>query len=403
MDKIKANWKKEEKEYLINNYSNKTNKELTKILSRTISAVKNKSYSLKLYKDKDFTFKIRKKRKDINITKEILIELYHKEKISVRRIAKKMNVGKTTIEYYFKKYNIKMRNHSEANKERFKWDLPWIKSASKLKEMGKKCAITWIKKRRLKIRKFEETNKINLKIFLERLYLGKKINLSKIGKNIGFGRVIVSHLLDEYGIHKRPKFEYVSSIKGKDRYQYGKTWEELFGKERALIKKRETSLRLRKLMIKRLQNNEMPFSNTKIELMIKKELEDKNIYFKFQQPMYNLFVCDFILPQYKIVLECDGDYWHANPKIYDRNSSNLSKAQIDKIKRDKIKNEYLTKNGWIIVRFFESEIKEDASKCVDRLLGIINNNLKENYILSKSESTLLKEHKFNTVVIKGYN
>ena len=89
MDKIKANWKKEEKEYLINNYSNKTNKELTKILSRTISAVKNKSYSLKLYKDKDFTFKIRKKRKDINITKEILIELYHKEKISVRRIAKK--------------------------------------------------------------------------------------------------------------------------------------------------------------------------------------------------------------------------------------------------------------------------------------------------------------------------
>src|SRR3989344_1413590 len=107
-----------------------------------------------------------------------------------------------------------------------------------------------------------------------------------------------------------------------------------------------------------------------IELMMKKELENKNIHFKFQQPMYNRFVCDFVLPQYKIVLECDGDYWHVNPKIYDRNSPNL------------------TKKGWKVIRFFESDIKRNISKCIDSLCDIINNNSKGDYLISKSESTL---------------
>ncbi len=401
---MKKPWKKEEEIYIINNYSNKTNKELAKTLNRTVSAVMNKSSSLKLYKDKNFICKVNKRRMDINITRELLIELYHNKKKSIRRIAQKLNIGKTTIEHYFKKYNIKIRDHSEANIERFKWDSPWTKNASKskLKKMVEKCAKTWTKKRISKIKKFEEINKINLKQFLEILYINQKRNLSKIGKDIGFGRVIVSQLLDEYGIDKRPKFEYISLIKSEDRYQYGKTWEELFGKEKALIMKRKISLHSRESIIKRLQNNEMPFSNTKIELMIKKELENKGIYFKFQQPMYNLFVCDFVLPQYKIVLECDGDYWHVNPKIYDRNSPNLSKSQIDKLKRDDFKNKYLIKKGWEVIRFFESDIKEDTPKCINKLFNIINSNSKENHLLSKPENTFSKELEFNKLVTGRY-
>ena len=401
---MKKPWKKEEELYLINNYSKKTNKELAHTLNRTVLSVKNKSNSLKLYKDKDFICKIRKRRTDINITKELLIELYRNKKKSIRRIAQKLNIGKTTIRHYLKKYNIKIRDHSEANRERFKWDSPWTKNAPKykLKNMATKCAKTWAKKRIFKIKKFEEINKINFKQFLEILYINQKRNLSKIGKDIGFGRVIVSQLLDEYGIDKRPKFEYISLIKSEDRYQYGKTWEELFGKEKALIMKRKTSLHSRELIIKRLQSNKMPFSNTKIELMMKKELENKNIHFKFQQPMYNRFVCDFVLPQYKIVLECDGDYWHVNPKIYDRNSPNLPKIQIDRLKRDDFKNKYLIKKGWKVIRFFESDIKRNISKCIDSLCDIINNNSKGDYLISKSESTLSKESKFNKGVIRGY-
>ncbi|MBU2634230.1 MAG: very short patch repair endonuclease [Nanoarchaeota archaeon] len=374
IEKFKKNWDVKEGKYLIDNYNKKTNKEIGKILNRTTSAIANKLHSFKLYKDREFICKIRKKRKDLNIDKELLNKLYYGEKKSIRKIAQEFSVGKTTIEHYFKKYNIKRRNHSEANIERFRWDTPWLKNAPKyiFKKGAEKSAKRWIRKKKNKIKEFEKKNKISFKKFLEVSYLYKKMNLSELGKTIGFGRITVSKLLEEYDIQKRSRFEMMALIKKEDRYQYGKTWEDLFGKKKALIRKKKTSLRSRKLIIKRLQNNEMPFSNTKIELMIKKELKSRNIYFKFQQPLYNLFVCDFVLPQYKIVLECDGDYWHANPDIY--NTKKLDKIQQDHLRRDKFKNKYLEERGWFVLRFFESEIKNNTSRCINKVFNVIHNH-----------------------------
>jgi len=39
-----------------------------------------------------------------------------------------------------------------------------------------------------------------------------------------------------------------------------------------------------------------------------------------------VYSCDFVIPQYHIVVEVDGDYWHSLPK----------RKQLDKIKDDLI-------------------------------------------------------------------
>ena len=53
---------------------------------------------------------------------------------------------------------------------------------------------------------------------------------------------------------------------------------------------------------------------------------------------------DFCLPEYKILIECDGDYWHS----------------FDRAKKNDIqKNKIAIDNGFDILRFTEMEINED--------------------------------------------
>jgi very-short-patch-repair endonuclease len=64
------------------------------------------------------------------------------------------------------------------------------------------------------------------------------------------------------------------------------------------------------------------------------------------------FVADFAFPDHKLVVECDGDYWHNLPHIQ---------------KKDKIKNYYYWKTGWRIVRLWEHEINASSIECAIRV------------------------------------
>jgi very-short-patch-repair endonuclease len=68
---------------------------------------------------------------------------------------------------------------------------------------------------------------------------------------------------------------------------------------------------------------------------------------------------DFINYSKKIVIEIYGDYWHANPKIYNENFYNKNKQMIAKEiwKYDEERKNYIIANGYKFFSFFESEIK----------------------------------------------
>jgi very-short-patch-repair endonuclease len=131
--------------------------------------------------------------------------------------------------------------------------------------------------------------------------------------------------------------EKISKIKKKE-------WENKTDNE-----KRETILRLNNAMIQ----TKKP---TKIEDKIENFLKENEVKY-IKNKRYDLFIFDFYLLEFNFVIECDGDYWHANPLFY--NGKKLTDAQIKNIERDKRKNLLLESNLIDFVRFWEFDIKNN--------------------------------------------
>ena len=96
---------------------------------------------------------------------------------------------------------------------------------------------------------------------------------------------------------------------------------------------------------------------TSIEIKMAEELTSRGIEYIEQYNLGNRFALDFFLPEYGIVVECDGDYWHRLPQ---------------NMKRDKAKNAYIKACGFSLYRFWESEINRDVEACVDVVMAEIN-------------------------------
>ena len=97
----------------------------------------------------------------------------------------------------------------------------------------------------------------------------------------------------------------------------------------------------------------MPNKSTSIERAIKSVLDYLNITYE-EQYIVSGFIADFYLPDYNLIIECDGDYWHNRP---------------EQIIKDKRKNAVYKRFGYSLLRLWEHDIKQDA-------LGLITKNLK---------------------------
>jgi len=361
-------WTKKEVKFLKKYYRKKLDKDLAISLEREIGSIKYMCLKLGLKKDYDFYCKSRKKYKQ-EFTKEIFKKLYTQNKKSIREIASILGLSKNTVDYYLKKYKIKKRNKSEAKKIRDLKYPPWRKglskeSSKKIQEIAIKQKRTCTNKRKKQLKKIEEKFKKPINQLINDFYWKDNLNQEQIAKKLDISRDRIIFLMRQFQISKRLNYKYISSLKGKNHSQYGKKWED-YGVKKAILRKKKFSLRARKNMIQRLKDNKIPFSNTKIEKKIAKELTKRSFPFIHRYPIDKKFVCDFALPIFNIIIEADGDYWHANSKIYDK--ENLDLRQKRNLQRDIFKDKYLKKKGWKIFRFFESEINESVKKCVNKV------------------------------------
>ena len=105
--------------------------------------------------------------------------------------------------------------------------------------------------------------------------------------------------------------------------------------------------RVKQIMIKK---------DTKIELITEKELMLRCIKYQKQVPLEKICIPDFYLPKYRVVIFCDGDYWH-----------NLPHYKI----RDKRINKTLRQKGYKVYRFWEHEIEDSISNCIDKLCAFL--------------------------------
>lgn len=101
---------------------------------------------------------------------------------------------------------------------------------------------------------------------------------------------------------------------------------------------------------------------TSIERRMKIALDAHGIAHEQQYVIYSRttglkrYVCDFAIPEAMLIIECDGNYWHARPKA---------------IASDKRKNKYLHDRGYALLRFTETEINQDVDRCVQVILSYL--------------------------------
>lgn len=119
-----------------------------------------------------------------------------------------------------------------------------------------------------------------------------------------------------------------------------------------------------------------PQKDTSIEVKLRSELSKKNLLNHFKENIAIKNICrpDLVSHKFKLAVFCDGDFWHVNPRFY--NGKILTKVQEANLKRDRRQNDLLQKSGWKVLRFWESDIKENASRCVDEINEIITNGEK---------------------------
>ena len=103
------------------------------------------------------------------------------------------------------------------------------------------------------------------------------------------------------------------------------------------------------------------------ETIIEKWLIDNCVKFEKQKSM-SYFLIDFYIND-KIVIECMGDYWHANPNFY---KTELTLTQIKNKERDTRKMKYLKTNNIPYLFLWEHDIKDNFLYVEKQLLDFIN-------------------------------
>jgi very-short-patch-repair endonuclease len=131
-------------------------------------------------------------------------------------------------------------------------------------------------------------------------------------------------------------------------------WKEDLGEEAAKNRLEEWS---KKVKIPNISKNTLP------ERQFMRVLGELQIHAIQQYPVLG-FVCDFYIPDHNLIVEIDGDFWHANParfSAYDMIGPKKMKAQ-EIWEQDMMKKNALECAGYKVIRYWASELKETTSQ-----------------------------------------
>lgn len=113
--------------------------------------------------------------------------------------------------------------------------------------------------------------------------------------------------------------------------------------------------------------------DTSPEILLRKALWKKGIrYRKNYRKLPG--TPDIVLLRQRIAIFVDGDFWHArnhteNPgEQVVSNREYWTKHLSRNVEHDREVNDELTQSGWLVLRFWESDIRKDLKKVIDEIL-----------------------------------
>ncbi len=109
-----------------------------------------------------------------------------------------------------------------------------------------------------------------------------------------------------------------------------------------------------------------PISKPELEIFNMLKVTHPNITPQFK---VNGKVFDFYLKDYNLLIEFNGDYWHCNPKRYDKDYINKKKNKTAKEiwEYDKHKLYLAEKNGYNTLTIWESDYKNNKNIILEKL------------------------------------
>lgn len=117
----------------------------------------------------------------------------------------------------------------------------------------------------------------------------------------------------------------------------------------------------------------IPSKNTEPELMLRKALWKDNLRYRVNYKKLP-GKPDIVFTKYRVVVFCDGDFWHGHNWAI-RGLSSLDEELagysdfwrtkiLRNIERDAEVNQKLKEKGWTVVRLWESDIRANLENCV---------------------------------------
>lgn len=117
------------------------------------------------------------------------------------------------------------------------------------------------------------------------------------------------------------------------------------------------------------------FGPTSIQIRMRQFLQSLPLTEPFveeQQEVY--YSLDFAFKAAKLAIECDGDYFHINPRFYPDGPKDA--IQRRNAGRDRAKDRFLAERGWTVIRLWECDINAGTFRepllCKLRQSGLLN-------------------------------
>lgn len=164
----------------------------------------------------------------------------------------------------------------------------------------------------------------------------------------------------------------------------------VFQSEEIKIKSRETCIKKygveyvgRSNLFQKKNARRSKFHQSVEKILNKNDIQfESEVYAKFLA--YNEYykknyspIVDILIEEYKIVIECNGDYWHANPKLYKPddifNTWKGQKKSSEIWGRDNLRAKQIENFGYKVITVWESDYRGNKQKFESDLINAIKN------------------------------
>jgi G:T-mismatch repair DNA endonuclease (very short patch repair protein) len=121
-------------------------------------------------------------------------------------------------------------------------------------------------------------------------------------------------------------------------------------------------------MLNAAMESQKKYKKTKIEIIVDTKISDLGFNYKYSKILHRKYQYDFIIED-EILLEVNGDYWHANPTKYGNGPGlkPLNDRQKFKVERDIVKKKFAEEHGYAIFYIWEEDVENGNFQVLDQI------------------------------------